>query len=282
LHARRGGPLLDVLRLVDHRHRVLAAEVLDDISAHVVADAVGVHFARASRCCIPSGDWSPTCSAIIEQFLNGNSASRPSTNARARRRGSTRRKRSPIGSSAHRVSPASGEDLRFDQGPPEDHYQSPQAGMTRKWLPRLGHRHAQDQGLRLEYQTRPQPAELLAARASAAITEGQFRGCVRVRYTSGVRLSCSTTDAGNDAGLVMLGGAKGSGRPASKRSSMNARSLMMAVPNRAVPRITMSVAAWAAKRDRPKTGCRKLVAMGAPIAPTPIPTERHGAWNWLA
>ena len=52
--------------------------------------------ARASRCCIPSGVASPACSAIVQQFLRGKAASRPSTNARDRRRGSTRRKRGPI------------------------------------------------------------------------------------------------------------------------------------------------------------------------------------------
>jgi len=54
------------------------------------------HFARASRCCIPSGVRSPACSAIVQQFLRGSSASSPHTNALARRRVSTLRKRAPI------------------------------------------------------------------------------------------------------------------------------------------------------------------------------------------
>src|SRR5215203_2219060 len=48
------------------------------------------HTARPSRCCIPSGLGSPACSAIVQQFLRGRSASRPRTNALARRRRSTR------------------------------------------------------------------------------------------------------------------------------------------------------------------------------------------------
>jgi hypothetical protein len=38
----------------------------------------------------PSGLASPACSAIVQQFLRGRSARSPSTNALARRRGSTR------------------------------------------------------------------------------------------------------------------------------------------------------------------------------------------------
>ena len=53
------------------------------------------HFARARRCCIPSGDGSPACSAMVHQFLRGSSASSPRTNARALRRGSTLQKRPP-------------------------------------------------------------------------------------------------------------------------------------------------------------------------------------------
>ncbi|MFB7338361.1 hypothetical protein ACFC00_43285 [Streptomyces adustus] len=49
--------------------------------------------ARLSRCCIPAGLLSPAGSAIVQQFFRGNSASRPITNARALRRGSTRANR---------------------------------------------------------------------------------------------------------------------------------------------------------------------------------------------
>ena len=61
---------------------------------------------RASRCCIPSGDGSPACSAMVQQFLRGSSASRPSTNARARRRGSTRRNRLPVRVSSSSSTPS--------------------------------------------------------------------------------------------------------------------------------------------------------------------------------
>lgn len=49
--------------------------------------------ARASKSCIPCGLDSPTCSAIVQQFFRGRSDIRPSTNNRARRRGSTRANR---------------------------------------------------------------------------------------------------------------------------------------------------------------------------------------------
>ena len=48
------------------------------------------HFALDSRCCRPYGLASPACSASVQQFLRGRSDNSPSTNSRARRRGSTR------------------------------------------------------------------------------------------------------------------------------------------------------------------------------------------------
>ena len=45
---------------------------------------------------MPAGVASPASSAIVQQFFRGNSASRPGTNARARRRGSTRANRPAI------------------------------------------------------------------------------------------------------------------------------------------------------------------------------------------
>lgn len=54
------------------------------------------HLARDSRCCRPYGFASPACSASVQQFLRGSSDSSPSTNARARRRGSTRANRPAI------------------------------------------------------------------------------------------------------------------------------------------------------------------------------------------
>jgi hypothetical protein len=63
--------------------------VLDHQGAHVVADPVvvpdrpGQQVLHAVRVA-----W-PACSAIVQQFLRGRSASSPSTNALARRLGST-------------------------------------------------------------------------------------------------------------------------------------------------------------------------------------------------
>src|SRR6516225_2273024 len=45
--------------------------------------------------CIPSGEESRACSATVQQFTRGHSASTPSANAPARRRGSALRKRDP-------------------------------------------------------------------------------------------------------------------------------------------------------------------------------------------
>jgi hypothetical protein len=85
----RGGALLEVPGLIDHQHRARVAEVLDHQGAHVVADPVvvpdrpGQQVLHAVRVA-----W-PACSAIVQQFLPGRSASSPSTNALARRLGST-------------------------------------------------------------------------------------------------------------------------------------------------------------------------------------------------
>jgi hypothetical protein len=45
---------------------------------------------------MPSGDASPACSAIVQQFVRGNPASNPSRNNPTRRRGSTRTNRDAI------------------------------------------------------------------------------------------------------------------------------------------------------------------------------------------
>lgn len=54
------------------------------------------HLARPSRCCMPSGVLSAAHSAMVQQFLRGRSDSSPSTNCRARNRGSTRVNRPAI------------------------------------------------------------------------------------------------------------------------------------------------------------------------------------------
>jgi integrase-like protein len=67
--------------------------MLHDIAAQVITDRIGVPARPARKCRIPPGAPSPACSAVVQQFFRGRSASSPSTNARARRRGSTRGKR---------------------------------------------------------------------------------------------------------------------------------------------------------------------------------------------
>jgi hypothetical protein len=47
------------------------------------------------RRCIPRGQRSPACSAIVQQFTRGSPASRPRTNDAIRLRGSTRANRAP-------------------------------------------------------------------------------------------------------------------------------------------------------------------------------------------
>jgi len=77
----------------------------------------------------------PACSAIDQQFLQGRSDSSPSTNARARRLGSTppgRNGRPPV-PSAHRTSPATGQGDRQAQRPPQDHQESAQPAMINRW-----------------------------------------------------------------------------------------------------------------------------------------------------
>ena len=53
---------------------------------------------------MPCGSASPACSAIVQQFFRGRSASSPSTNPRTRRRVSTRGNRPAIRSSSLSVS----------------------------------------------------------------------------------------------------------------------------------------------------------------------------------
>jgi hypothetical protein len=55
---------------------------------------------------MPSGVASPACSAIVQQFLRGKADSRPSTNPRARRRGSTLQKRGPTQSISSSSNPS--------------------------------------------------------------------------------------------------------------------------------------------------------------------------------
>ena len=57
------------------QHRAAIGQVIHDVGASRTASAS--HATRASRCCMPSGDASPACLAIVWQFTRGNPASNP-------------------------------------------------------------------------------------------------------------------------------------------------------------------------------------------------------------
>jgi hypothetical protein len=96
LHARRCGPFLEVPVSSTTSAAPGSPSCLMTKPRTSSRASSASHFARDSRCCISSGDWSPACSVMVQQFLRGSSANSPSTNARARRRGSTLRKPGPI------------------------------------------------------------------------------------------------------------------------------------------------------------------------------------------
>ena len=64
--------------------------MLNEIVAEVITDPVVVPHRTGEQVLHPIGAGVPACSAIVQQFLRGSSASSPHTNALARRRGSTR------------------------------------------------------------------------------------------------------------------------------------------------------------------------------------------------
>src|SRR5215470_4155554 len=102
LHAGTGTALLDVTSVIDHQHRAPISQVLHHIAAHVVTDCPGVPPGRGQQMLHTVRGDAPACSAIVQQFLRRSPDSNPSTNARARRRGSTRANRPatrPINSS---------------------------------------------------------------------------------------------------------------------------------------------------------------------------------------
>jgi hypothetical protein len=145
-------PFLRSPRLVDHQHRARVTQVLDQQGAHVV-----VVPNRSTGAAGPSGVAWPACSAIVQQFFRGRSASSPSTNARAWRLGSTRGNRRatrPItssNSSCHRAGSTS------TPWPAATVWSSAvsTAPDHRRWPPRCTHRPCPDQPgneLRLEYQ----------------------------------------------------------------------------------------------------------------------------------
>ena len=83
--------LLNVAGLVHHQDRSRVAQVPSDVIPQVIADRIGVPAGPAEQMLHPvRGEVrSPACSAIVQQFLRGRSASSPKTSLRARRRGST-------------------------------------------------------------------------------------------------------------------------------------------------------------------------------------------------
>src|SRR5262245_232337 len=93
LHAGTGGPLLQIAGLIDHQHCIRAPQMLYHVAADVVIDCVGVPPSTRQQVLHPIGVASPACSAIVQQFLRRSPDSNPSTNARARRRDSTRENR---------------------------------------------------------------------------------------------------------------------------------------------------------------------------------------------
>ena len=93
LHPDRAGALLEIPSLVDHQHRLGSARCSSRSSRRSSRTASWSQTAPASSCCMPPGVASPACSAIVQQFLLGRSASSPSTNARACRHGSTHQNR---------------------------------------------------------------------------------------------------------------------------------------------------------------------------------------------
>jgi hypothetical protein len=88
--------LLHIAGFIDDQHRARVTKVAGDVVRRSSRTPSASQRARPSRCCIPPGDRSPACSAIDQQFFLGRSASNPRTNARARRRGSTRPNRPAI------------------------------------------------------------------------------------------------------------------------------------------------------------------------------------------
>ena len=88
--------LLHVPGLVQQEHRAVAAEMVDHEPGHVVPDPVMVPRSARQESVHHRRGRVPTCSAIVQQFLRGNSASNPRTIRSAVRRGSTRPNRPAV------------------------------------------------------------------------------------------------------------------------------------------------------------------------------------------
>src|SRR6266699_2043524 len=79
LHPDRDSALLQIARLVDDQRCPSSPRWATTQSRTSSRTAFSSQTARASRCCIPSGERSPACSAIVQQFLRGSSANSPPT-----------------------------------------------------------------------------------------------------------------------------------------------------------------------------------------------------------
>src|SRR3954464_4721698 len=102
LHTDRVRPLLHVPGLVDDQYRTGLAEVLDDVVAQILLDAVGVPSGPRQQMLHPIGGVaSPAGSSIVKLFWGGGSPSSASRTPRPPPRISTRPNRPAIRSSTH-------------------------------------------------------------------------------------------------------------------------------------------------------------------------------------
>jgi hypothetical protein len=160
LHPHRRGALLDVPGLIDHQHPVIGSQMLDHVLPQIPATPSWSHEARASRCCIPSGLASPTCSAIDQQFTLDSPANKPSRkrgHADAARPEETC-PRSDL--STHPGPAATGRGLRCGTRPPQDHLLSSQTRIIKRWPSRTPDRHANSMITIYGWSTRPPGSHL--------------------------------------------------------------------------------------------------------------------------
>lgn len=94
--------------LVHHEHGLVVGQVVDHVGLQVVADRVGVPPRAGEQEPQACGVASAACSAIVQQFLRGRSASRSSTNCPARKRGRPGRTDRRSGPPGPRTPPANG------------------------------------------------------------------------------------------------------------------------------------------------------------------------------